>query len=87
MKEESKSQPGKAPNWQGDQPRWRDHKVTEKSTAGRLRRTKQRELQRQLVPHSQILQPEMLRWGLGTDTQALEVSSRERTKAGGVEMP
>ena len=30
---------------------------------------------------------EMLVWGLGTETQAPEVSSRERTKVGCVETP
>ena len=30
-------------------------------------------------------QPETLWWGLGTETQALEVSSRERTSVGCVE--
>ena len=30
-------------------------------------------------------QPEMFQWGLGTETQALKVSSREMTRTGCVE--
>ena len=43
---------------------------------------KQREPKRPWVPLPQIPQPEMLGQGLGTETQAPEVSSRERTRVG-----
>ena len=43
MKEERKANPGKAPNWQGDQLRQRDLKASEKSrAAAELRRAHQR---------------------------------------------
>ena len=43
MKEKRNPHPRKPPNQQGDQPRWRDLKVTKKSAAAGLRRAKQSE--------------------------------------------
>ena len=45
----------------------------------------EREPQRPLIPHPKTPQPETLGWGLDTETQALEVSSWERTMVGYVE--
>ena len=59
-----------------------------KSTAARMRRAKQREREsctNHQYHHPQTPQPETLRWGLGTETQTLEVISGERTRAGCVE--
>ena len=57
----------------------------EKSTAARPRRAKQREAHRPLVPPAGSPQPETLQQGLGAETQASEVSSREGTRVGCVE--
>ena len=40
MKEKGNPNPGKPPNQQGDQLRWKDLKVTEKGIAAGLRRAK-----------------------------------------------
>ena len=45
----------------------------------------EKEPQRPSVPPTQIPQPETLKRGLGTETQALDVSSGERTWVGCVE--
>ena len=45
----------------------------------------EREPHRPWIPSPRIPQPEMLRKGLGGETQALEVSYRERTRLGCVE--
>ena len=50
-------------------------KALEKSRAASLRRAKQKELQRPLIPLPHIPHLETLRWGLGTETQALKSSS------------
>ena len=51
MKEKRNSHPGKPPNQWRDQPRWRDLKVTKKSTAAGLRRAKQSESRRDHLHH------------------------------------
>ena len=84
MKEKRNPHPGKLPKQQGDQLRQRDLKVTKKSTAARLRRAKQNESCTDHL-HHHPRQPEMLRWGLGTETEALEVSSGKKTRVGCVE--
>ena len=78
---------GRPPNWQGDQPRWRGNlEASEKNSAARLMRAQQRDSSADRQYHrTWTPQPEILRWGLGTETQAPEVSSREKTMAGCVE--
>ena len=70
MKEEGNPYPGKPRIWQLDQPRQRDLKVSEKSSAAGLRRAKEREPHRPLVLPLGTPQPETLIRGLGTETQA-----------------
>ena len=60
----------------------RNLKASRKSAAAGLRRSKQRELHKSSVPPTW---PEMLRWGLSTETPALEVSSGKRTRVECVE--
>ena len=57
----------------------------EKSTAARLRRTKQTAIRTIGTTAPLTLQPEILRQQLGLETQASEVSYRERTRVGCVE--
>ena len=85
MKEKRNPYPGKPPNQWGDQQRWRDLKVTEKSTAAGLWRAKHSELHRKSAPLAWTPLPETLRWGLSAETQAPEVISRERSRVGCVE--
>ena len=59
----------KPPNLQRDQPRQRDLKVTEKSTAAGLRRENQSEPHRSSVPPTYTAQPETLGRRLGAETQ------------------
>ena len=68
-------------DWWGDQPSLR-----EKHSSGGLRRAKQRELHRSLVPLPHTPKPEILRQWLGTETQVKEVSPREGTRIGCVEI-
>ena len=84
MKEKRNPYSDKPPNQWGNQLRWRDCKVAEKSTAAGLRRAKQSE-SRSSAPLPRTPQPEMLRQRLGTETQAPEVSSGESTRIGCVE--
>ena len=87
MKEERKPHPGKPPNLQGDQPRWRDLKVVEKIAAAGLERAKQSESLTDHLHHCpKTPQPEMLGQELGAGTRAPEVSSGERTRTGCVEI-
>ena len=64
----------------GVQLRWRDLKVTEKSTAARGKRAKQTE---SYIDHLYYCpwtpQPATLGWRLGAETQAPGVSFREKT--------
>ena len=72
------------PNQCRDKPRWRDIRVAEKKskTAGQ-RRAKQRESHTDHLQHCPWTpQPKMLGSELGTETQMLEVSSREKTRVG-----
>ena len=84
MKEKRNLHPRKPTNQQGEKPRQRDLKVAKKSTAAGLRRAKQNESCTDHL-HHHPRQPEMLRWGLGTETEALEVSSGKKTRVGCVE--
>ena len=80
MKEERNSHPGRPWSWRGNL------KASEKSSAARLRRAKQKESHRDHhYQHPWTTQPETLRRGLGAETQASEVSSKERTRVGCVE--
>ena len=80
MKEEKNLHPGRPWSWRGNL------KALEKSAAAKLRRTKHKESHTDCWYHyPQTPQPETLRQALSTDTQASEVSSRERTRAGCVE--
>lgn len=86
MKEERNPHPGKPLTGQGDQLRWRDFKVSEKSAATGMKRAKPSESHTDHWYHCPWTpQPETLRWGLDAETQALEISSRERTRVGCVE--
>ena len=59
----------------------------EKSVAAGLRRSKQKKSYTDHWYHCpQTPQPETVRWGLGAETQASEVSSRERTRVGCLEI-
>ena len=61
-------------------------KLQKKSTAAGLRRAKQRESCKDYQYHCpQTPQTETLRMGLGSETQALEVSSRDRTRVGSMQ--
>ena len=80
MKAKRNPHPEKKANRQGDQLRQRDLKVTEKSAAAGLRRAKQSENHTDHLhqcPREHSLRCSGKR--LGTETQALEVSSREQT--------
>ena len=58
----------------------------EKSAAVALRRAKQSKSHTDYHYYCPWTpQPEMLEWGLGTESQALEVTSRDRTMVGYVE--
>ena len=87
MKEKKNPHPRNPLNRQGDQPKWRDLKVAEKSPAAGLRRAKQSESSRSSASPPWTPQPEMFRWGLGAETQAPEVSSGEQTRIGCVQTP
>ena len=84
MKEKRNPYPRKPSNQWGDQLRQRDLKVGEKSTEAGLRSAKQTE-SRTAAQQPQTPQPEIVGWGLGTETQAPEVGSGERTRIGCVE--
>lgn len=64
----------------------RDLKATEKSAVTKEGKEERESCKDRLYHHHQIPQSEMLRYGPGTEFQALEVSSGKRTKVGGVEM-
>ena len=80
MKEKRKLYPGRTQSWG-----W-NLKASEKSTADGLRREMHKEsCTGHCYHHSQTQQPETFRKGLATETQALEVNLRERTRVGCVE--
>ena len=76
MKEKRNPHSGKPPNQWGDQPRWTDLKVTEKSAAAGMRRAKQSKSNTDHCTTAWTPQPEKLGQRLGTETQALEITSR-----------
>ena len=74
------------PHLGGHSPGKGNLKASEKSTAARLRKAKERESCTDHRYHCpQTSRAETLRWGPGAETQALEVSSGERTGSGCVE--
>ena len=80
MKEEKNPHPGRP------RPQRENLKASEKSPEVGLSRAKQKESHTDhWYHHPQTPQPEALRLALGTETQALEVSSRDRTRVGYVE--
>ena len=75
MKEERNPYPGRIWSQRGKL------KDSWKSIASRQRRAKQKESHRDhWYHHPGTPYPETLRWGLGTETQALAVSSGERNR-------
>ena len=58
----------------GVQSQRRNLKASEKSVAAGLRRAKKENHTDHPYHHPWTMQPETLRWGLGTETQASEVS-------------
>ena len=62
-------------------------KVAKKSAAAGLRKAKQSETCRDYpsAPLPQTAEPEMLGWGLGIKTEALDISYGEKTKVGCLE--
>ena len=67
MKEKGNLHPRKTPKQQKNQLSQRELQEAEKSTAAGLRTKKQSERHRSSEPLAQTPQPEMLRWGLGTE--------------------
>ena len=86
MKEKRTPHPGKSPNQWGNQPRWRDLKVTEKSAAPGLRRAKESESHTDHLNHGprhHSLRCSGRGWVLRLRLQ--RSVPREKTGVGGVE--